>query len=81
MKTKTLTSGNVLEYEQIDWHGRGGVRARFRTEPSEADISDGKAFLLTLVPARASVVASGESQGTARTKALLENFLGQGSSN
>jgi hypothetical protein len=76
-----LSSGNLLRWYREDIPGhRGAIRAEFRSEPSHRDKKEGKQYLASMVPGTAQF-AVGEVAGAARTKSLMDRFIGRGSSN
>ncbi len=77
-----LSSGNLLRWYREDIPGqRGAIRAEFRTEPSHRDKKEAKQYMESMLPAGTTAFAGAEVRGSARTKAMMDSFIGRGSSN
>lgn len=77
---EVLSSGNLLKWEHETVGRRGGFRAEFTSPPSDRDMREGKAFVESFVPQRATV-KSAELTDQATAKNHMANHLFGGSRN
>lgn len=75
-----VSSGNVLLYRIERGNRKGGVRAKFRNDPSQVDITEAMGFVKSLQP-EGTLATLCVVKGDDRAKSILENFVYGGTSN
>lgn len=82
--TEVMASGNLLNWEIKESAGCGGIQAVFTSQPTEADLDEGKLFLQTKIPDKARPIFAEHLEGPGATqsaRARLDEFVYRGSSN